>query len=74
MNLRQKKEADYFVIKSAKLVRILQSVDIFDYEALQYFEKTLDRMGVNAKLKELGAKNGDTVRIEDFDFEFEYIE
>lgn len=69
-----KKEADYLVIKSAKLVRILQSVDIFDYEALQYFEKTLDKMGVNAKLKELGAKNGDTVRIEDFDFEFEYIE
>ena len=31
-------------------------------------------MGVNAKLKELGAKNGDTVRIEDFDFEFEYVE
>ncbi|MGN1039286.1 MAG: GTPase ObgE [Oscillospiraceae bacterium] len=69
-----KKEADYLVIKSAKLVRILQSVDIFDYEALQYFEKTLDKMGVNAKLKELGAKNGDTVRIENFDFEFEYIE
>ena len=69
-----KKEVDYLVIKSAKLVRILQSVDIFDYEALQYFEKTLDKMGVNAKLKELGAKNGDTVRIEDFDFEFEYIE
>ena len=69
-----KKEANYFVIKSAKLVRILQSVDIFDYEALQYFEKTLDKMGVNAKLKELGAKNGDTVRIEDFDFEFEYVE
>lgn len=69
-----KEEADYLVIKSAKLVRILQSVDIFDYEALQYFEKTLDKMGVNAKLKELGAKNGDTVRIENFDFEFEYIE
>ena len=42
-----------------------------DYESLQYFQKVLNMSGIINELKRQGVKDGDTVRI--FDFEFDYI-
>ena len=38
---------------------------------LRRFQRTLEKSGVNRKLKELGAKDGDTVRIRDIEFEYQ---
>ena len=42
-----------------------------DYESLQYFQRTLRNCGIIDKLEEMGIKEGDTVRI--FDFEFDFV-
>ena len=39
-------------------------------EAIMRFAKKLRRMGIDDKLKEMGAVEGDMVRILDFYFEF----
>ena len=42
----------------------------FTDEGVRRFSNKLRRMGVDDKLKEMGAKEGDIVRILDFEFEF----
>lgn len=39
-------------------------------ESIMRFAKKLRKMGVDDKLSELGAEEGDIVRILDFEFEF----
>ena len=39
-------------------------------ESILRFAKKLTRMGVDEKLEEMGAKQGDIVRILDFEFEY----
>jgi len=39
-------------------------------EAVLRFAKKLSRMGVDEKLEQLGAKQGDIVKILDFEFEY----
>ena len=42
-----------------------------DNESLYYFQKNLDILGVNQKLKEAGVKDGDTVKVYDYILEWE---
>jgi GTP-binding protein len=39
-------------------------------EGLQRFQRTVIKMGLEEALKEQGIKEGDSVRIKDFEFEF----
>jgi GTP-binding protein len=52
------------------MVRLLDSVNFGEEESLNWFHRTLRRMGVIDALREAGAKEGDTVRIEDMEFDF----
>ena len=52
------------------LVRILEGSDMDDYESLQYFKRQLGDAGVLAKLVELGVQENDTIRIDDFEFDY----
>lgn len=61
-----------FNIDAAWLVDMLNTTDIDDYSSLQYFQRRLRDSGIIAKLEEMGVKEGDTIRIEDFEFEFVY--
>ena len=61
-----------FNIEAEWLVRILNGTNVEDYESLQYFQRRLRDSGIIAKLEEMGVKEGDTIRIEDFEFEFVY--
>ena len=45
--------------------------DMENENALRRLQKSLDKIGINNKLKTLGAKDGDTVRIRDIEFEYE---
>ena len=60
----------YFV--DAKwLEPIMRTIDIDDYSSLQYFQQVLRKSGIIDKLESMGIKEGDTVNI--FDFEFDYV-
>ncbi len=59
-----------FNIEAEWLVRILNGCDIDDYESLQYFQRRLRDSGIIDKLEEMGVKEGDTIRIEDFEFDY----
>ena len=61
----------YFVT-GEKVLRLVNSVNFDDYESLQYFQKMLGTFGVTDALKAAGVKEGDTVNI--YDFEFEYVD
>ena len=59
-----------FNIEANWLVRILETCDMEDYESLQFFQKRLRDSGIIDKLESMGVKEGDTIRIEDFEFDF----
>lgn len=63
-------EGVYFV-EADWLWDILRSVNMEDYESLQYFQRVLRNSGIIDKLEEMGIQEGDTVSI--FDFEFEFV-
>ena len=60
-----------FVIKGESVEKVMRRVNIADNESLYYFQKSLDNLGVNQKLKEMGIKEGDIVKIEDYELEWE---
>ncbi|WP_377072602.1 GTPase ObgE [Ruminococcus bicirculans (ex Wegman et al. 2014)] len=63
-------EGVYFV-EADWLLDILRTANMDDYSSLQYFQNVLRTSGIIDKLEEMGIKEGDTVSI--FDFEFEYL-
>ena len=58
-------------IKGKKLEDLLRMTKFNSDEATLKFARKLKRMGVDEKLKELGAKEGDIVKILDYEFEYE---
>ena len=42
-----------------------------DIESLYYFQRRLEELGVNQKLKEAGVREGDTVKVFDYLLEWE---
>ena len=65
------KEDGMFVIKGEAVEKVMRRVNIADNESLYYFQKSLDELGVNQKLKEMGVKEGDIVKINDYELEWE---
>ena len=68
---RIEKEDGVFVIKGEAVERVMRRVNIADNESLYYFQKSLEDLGVNQKLKEMGVKEGDIVKINDYELEWE---
>jgi GTP-binding protein len=50
--------------------RLFMKINIYDSESLKYFQRVLRRKGIVDELKQMGINNGDTVRMNDFEFEF----
>ena len=59
-----------YVIEAQWLLDILYTSDIDDYESLQYFQRRLNDSGIIQKLRDMGIQEGETVRIDDFEFDF----
>ena len=64
------KENDVFVIKGKQVEKLVVMSRFDSNEAVLRFASKLRRLGIDDELKRLGAKDGDTVRILDFEFEF----
>lgn len=60
-----------FYIDAPWLANILKTVDMDDYESLQYFQRVLRNSGIIDKLEEMHINENDTVDI--FGFRFDYL-
>jgi GTP-binding protein len=59
-----------FDVLGKRIERLVSMTDLKNEEALHYLHRRLERLGVINKLRDLGAKDGDTVRIGEFEFGF----
>ncbi|WP_164668488.1 GTPase ObgE [Virgibacillus doumboii] len=59
-----------FVLTGAKIEKLFKMTDFTKDEAVQRFSRQLRGMGVDEALRKRGAKDGDTIRLLDFEFEF----
>ena len=67
----QKCDDDYWSVEGAWLQRLLQSVNLSDYEGRMYFDRVLREAGVFERLEAMGIRDGDTVGIYDLEFEYQ---
>ena len=64
------KEDGMFVVDGPGVQKIMRRVNLEDNESMYYFQKCLDELGVNKALKEAGVKEGDTVKVVDWELEW----
>lgn len=65
------KEGDTWIISGEKLEKLFKMTRFNSDESAMRFARKLKHMGVDDELKSLGAKEGDIVKILDFEFEYE---
>ncbi|MDF2684998.1 MAG: cgtA [Clostridia bacterium] len=61
---------DVYIVESLWLLNLMRSVNFEDTESLQYFQRVLKTSGIIDNLRKAGIKEGETVSIYDFEFEF----
>ena len=66
-----RRENDTFFVEGEWLVNLMGQINFSDYESLNFFQRVLQRSGVFEALEEKGCRDGHTVAI--YDFEFEYV-
>lgn len=59
-----------YVLSGGKVEKLFKMTDFAKDEAVQRFARQLRGMGVDEALRKRGAKDGDTIRLMDFEFEF----
>lgn len=65
------KKEDMYVVDGPAIRDLMRKVNMEDNESLYYFQKNLQELGVNQKLKEAGVKEGDSVKVFDYLLEWE---
>ena len=61
---------DIYVVTGPSVERLMGRINLNDNESMHYFHKMLQKLGVDDALKKLGVKDGDTVRIADWELEW----
>ena len=64
------KDGDVYVVEGELVDMLCRNVVLSDPDSMAYFQKILRDKGVIAKLREMGAKEGDTVSIGEVEFDF----
>jgi GTPase len=64
------KDNEVFVVEGEHIERLMKMTNLNSHDSIQRFARTMRSMGVDQELRNKGAKNGDTVRIGKFEFEF----
>ena len=60
-----------YIVEGEWLYNLMGQINFDNYESLNYFQRVLQKSGVFTALEEKGCRNGDTVSI--YDFEFDYV-
>lgn len=63
-----------FAVTGGSMDSLLDAVNFDSYQSMTWFHRTLRASGVIDKLRELGAREGDTIRIGEDGMEFDYVE
>ena len=63
-------EDGVYVVDGPAIERLLARVNMEDNESLYYFQKSIKKLGVEARLKQMGVKEGDTVKFIIWEFEW----
>ena len=69
-DVRVEREGDAYRVRGDRLERLATGIDWDSPEASAYFHRLLLRSGVEGKLRALGVKNGDTVRMGKLELEW----
>ena len=64
------KDKDIFVIRGEEVERLFRMTNFNTEEAYERFSNKIRRMGIDDELEKMGVKEGDIVRILDFEFEW----
>ena len=66
----EKEGNDTWIIKGNEIEKIFRMTKFTTDEAFMRFSRKLRHLGIDDELKELGATDGDTIRILDYEFEY----
>lgn len=66
-----RRENDTFIVEGEWLKRLMGQINFTDYESMNFFQRVLQRSGVFEELEKKGCRDGHTVSV--YDFEFEYV-
>ncbi|MBQ7346707.1 MAG: GTPase ObgE [Clostridia bacterium] len=66
-----RRENDTFYVEGAWLQNLMGQINFDDYESLNFFQRVLQKSGVFEALEAKGCRDGHTVSI--YDFEFDYV-
>ena len=61
---------DYYVIHSDEIEKLFRMTRFESNEGMLRFAKKLRKLGIDDELEKMGAKEGDIVKILNFDFEY----
>ena len=64
-------ESGKYIVEGDWIYNLMGRINFDDYESLGYFQRTLASAGVFERLEKEGCRDGDTVSI--YDFEFDYV-
>ncbi len=64
-------ESGKYIVEGDWIYNLMGRINFDDYESLGYFQRTLASSGVFERLENEGCRDGDTVSI--YDFEFDYV-
>lgn len=70
IHVEEGEDNNIFCVEGSFVDRLLTAVNVDDYDSLRYFQKVLKNKGVMDELREMGIKDGDIVRLNDFEFEY----
>ncbi|RAV21963.1 GTPase ObgE [Paenibacillus contaminans] len=65
-----RRDNEAFVIDSPSIEKLIKRTNFGSIDGVQRFARILRNMGIDKKLRDLGAEEGQTIRIGDYEFEF----
>lgn len=65
-----KYEKGEYIVSGPDIDRLMRRVNLADNESMYYFQKTLANLGIDEALRKAGVKDGDTVRFNDWEFDW----
>ena len=63
-------DQEVYVVVSEELDKMVLMTNFEQYDAVKRFQRILKRAGIDAALRNQGAKNGDVIRVGDVEFDF----
>lgn len=64
------KEGNDYIVEGPAAERLMGRINIGDNESMHYFQKSMKELGIEEKLRQMGVKEGDTVKFVGWEFEW----